>query len=360
MKATELTVTIMMGLMMTAMISCHREDSAQSTRASRWQCSMHPEIIRSEPGLCPICHMALREIDAPPPGGTAPVAGRAGFTLPESRRQLIGVTFAEAQTRPLESLIRAPARVALDPGLYAALEEHRQAAQALSGLPAEASPETRALAESIARSTRLRLKGQGLSEESLAEASKEGAEASQALVAGGAGKEVWVYADVYEKDVNSVRPGQVVELTGPALAGEAYYAVITGVDPALDPITRTVRARAKVANPLGRLRPQMFLEARIRVPLGRRLALPRSAVVDTGERRVVFVVREDESFEPREVSVGTETEDYIEIRSGLGEGTKVVASANFLIDSESQFRAAAAAFGPKIHSGGSEDRHGRH
>src|SRR5262249_46954406 len=120
---------------------------------------------------------------------------------------------------------------------------------------------------------------------------------------------------------------------------------VVAVDPILDPATRTARVRALVSTPEAELRPEAFVTARIHVPLGHVLAVPKAAVMDTGEHQIVFVVRDAGRFTPRLVTVGREAEDGYEVLGGLEAGEEVVTSANFLIDSESRFRAALATFG---------------
>jgi membrane fusion protein, copper/silver efflux system len=117
------------------------------------------------------------------------------------------------------------------------------------------------------------------------------------------------------------------------------------VDPILDPATRTARVRALLSVPQAELRPETFVTARIHVPLGRVLAVPKDAVMDTGEHRIVFVVGGEGRFTPHAVTLGREADDAWEVLGGLEAGDEVVTSANFLIDSESRFRAALAAFG---------------
>jgi RND family efflux transporter MFP subunit len=158
------------------------------------------------------------------------------------------------------------------------------------------------------------------------------------------GKSVWVYAQVYEYEAPLVARGQKIEVTVPSIPGRIFEAQVATIDPVLDPTTRTVRVRALVQTPDENLRPESFVQVRITVPLGEQLALPREAVLDTGDHQIVFVVRDGADFEPRSVGLGREAEGYYEVLSGLSEGEEVVTSANFLIDSESRFRSALAAF----------------
>jgi Cu(I)/Ag(I) efflux system membrane fusion protein len=116
------------------------------------------------------------------------------------------------------------------------------------------------------------------------------------------------------------------------------------VDPVLNAMTRTLRVRIAVPNGEKALKPEMFVDVVLEVPLGTKLSIPEEAVLDTGERQLVFVDKGEGRIEPREVRVGYEGEGYYEVLSGLAKGEKVVSSANFLIDSESRLRAAVKGF----------------
>jgi membrane fusion protein, copper/silver efflux system len=112
-------------------------------------------------------------------------------------------------------------------------------------------------------------------------------------------------------------------------------------------MTRTVKVRSEFDNADGALKPDMFGDVVIQQPARQVVVVPESAVLQTGTRSVVFVVKSDGTFEPREVSVGTKSEQFYEVRSGLIAGEKVVTQANFLIDSESRLKAALAAMKPE-------------
>jgi Cu(I)/Ag(I) efflux system membrane fusion protein len=109
----------------------------------------------------------------------------------------------------------------------------------------------------------------------------------------------------------------------------------------METATRTLRVRFDVPNGGGRLKPGMYATVEVEVPFGQVLALPEEALIDTGERKIVFVSLEGDRFEPREVQVGRKAEGSFEVLSGLTAGERVLVSAQFLIDSESRLRAAA-------------------
>jgi len=157
---------------------------------------------------------------------------------------------------------------------------------------------------------------------------------------------VWVNIDVAEAQAASIRPGAPITATVPAYPGETFAGRVAAVLPEVVTATRTLRARAELANPGGRLKPGMYAKVSIdplpgALPKGRGSVLvPSEAVIMTGERNVVIVDRGNGRFEPVEVKVGGEEGGRSEILSGIEPGTRVVASGQFLIDSEASLRGA--------------------
>jgi Cu(I)/Ag(I) efflux system membrane fusion protein len=149
---------------------------------------------------------------------------------------------------------------------------------------------------------------------------------------------VWVEIDVYENEVPYVRVGQQVEIRSAVEHGAAFNGRISFVYPFHDPKTHTVRARVEMANPHNMLKPDMFVNAIIKIPLARGIVIPVTAVIDTGKRQVVWVETSPGMFEPRDVQAGQRTDDKIQILSGLNPGDKVAVSGGYLIDSESQLK----------------------
>jgi len=353
-----------------------------------YQCAMHPQIVSDQAGTCPICQMGLQRVDAPATAGpqaasgtrqplfyrhpmrpdvTSPapakdemgmdyipvyadeagggetVAGRAGFTLSGERQQLIGVTRAPVERRRLDSEIRAVGTVAYDPTLYQAIVEYREALDAQRQLGAAAMPEARAGADAILRSATLRLRQLGVS----AAQARDFAAGQSPVDLLLPGKTAWVYAQVYEYEMHAVHPGQTVTITTPAQRGRSYDGRVVAVDPILDSTTRTARVRIQVPTPDASLHPEGFVHATIHVPSDEVVAVPANAVLLSGAQQIVFTISDAGRFEPRVVQVGREASGYYEVLDGLSPGEEVVTSANFLIDSESRFRAALAAFSKK-------------
>jgi Cu(I)/Ag(I) efflux system membrane fusion protein len=157
---------------------------------------------------------------------------------------------------------------------------------------------------------------------------------------------VWLLADVFEQDLGLVGPGQEASITMTAYPDRRFTGTVTFVYPTLNATTRTGRVRIEISNPEQLLRPEMYATVEIAAPLGAApvVAVPDSAVLDSGTRQAVLVERAPGRYEPRAVVVGRRANGQVEIRSGVAAGEKVVAGANFLIDAESNLRAALQSF----------------
>ncbi len=192
---------------------------------------------------------------------------------------------------------------------------------------------------------------------------------------------LWMMADVYEFEMALVKLGQKVEITSPTYPGHAFIGMVSFIDPFLNEQTRSVKVRVDVPNPELKLKPGMFVNATIKVPLGGEggdrityycpmhpeaasdkpgvcdkcggmplmekphgvLAIPRSAVLDTGLRKIVYVEKEPSIFVAREIKTGFEAEGYIQVLEGLKEGERVAAAGSFLIDAETKLGPGVAA-----------------
>ncbi len=157
---------------------------------------------------------------------------------------------------------------------------------------------------------------------------------------------VWVIADLSEQDIGLVKVGAVARVSTTAYPNETFVGRITYVYPTMKAETRTIPVRVELANPGHRLKPAMF--AQVELAVGGKapvLTVPDSAVIDTGTRRLVLVEVGPGRFEPREVSIGARGADHLEIVKGLRDGEQVVVAANFLIDAESNLKAAVGGLG---------------
>lgn len=149
---------------------------------------------------------------------------------------------------------------------------------------------------------------------------------------------VWVEVEVYENEFPNIHIGQQVEIRSQSFPGKPFTGRISFIYPFLDPKTRTVKARVEMPNPGMKLKPDMFVNAIIKIPLVSAIVVPVTAVMDTGKRQVVWMESSPGMFEPRDVQVGQQTDDKIQILSGLKPGDKVAVSGGYLIDSESQLK----------------------
>lgn len=151
---------------------------------------------------------------------------------------------------------------------------------------------------------------------------------------------VWIEGEVFEPDLPSARVGQPVSAEFPALPGEERTGRIGYVYPTLNPETRTARVRVELPNPKLALKPGMYATFRFTARTPPVLSVPRSAILATGKRNLVFVRDPAGMLVPREVTPGLATDDRVEILRGLAEGETVVASATFLVDAESNLGSA--------------------
>ena len=153
--------------------------------------------------------------------------------------------------------------------------------------------------------------------------------------------QVWLVANVPASIAGSVAAGQRASFQSPTLPGQTFEGQVTFVQPVIDPQTRTLAVRVELPNPTGVLRPGLFGDVTLtRATSAAVLTVPRSAVLDSGTRQLVLVQVAEGRFEPRPVVLGERSGAVVEIREGLREGERVVVSANFLIDAESNLQSA--------------------
>ena len=158
---------------------------------------------------------------------------------------------------------------------------------------------------------------------------------------------VWVIADVNEQDVGLITPGQKARITINAYPGKVFEGAITYVYPTLNAETRTVPVRVELANPGGQLKPGLFAALELNAaPRSPAVTVPLSAVIDGGTRQLVLIQLAEGRFEPRTVKLGARSESAVEVIEGVKDGELVVTSANFLIDAESNLKAAVSGFKP--------------
>jgi membrane fusion protein, copper/silver efflux system len=152
--------------------------------------------------------------------------------------------------------------------------------------------------------------------------------------------QLWIMADIYEYELPLILLGHQATVTLSYDPQTQQIGTVGFIYPTLDPQTRTAKVRFEVKNPEGKLKPGMYANVELTIPFGNRLAIPRDAVLETGERQVVFIHHGGGTLEWRNVKLGVQAGEWVEVLENIKEGDHIVTSANFLIDSESQLRSA--------------------
>jgi Cu(I)/Ag(I) efflux system membrane fusion protein len=151
---------------------------------------------------------------------------------------------------------------------------------------------------------------------------------------------VWVSAEFYESELSMLQTGQSVTVTASSYPNDHFEGQIAVINPFLEQAKRTAKVRIDISNPDFKLRPGMYANVELGMDMGEGLTVPASAVMPTGSREIAFVDKGGGKLEPRVVELGEQIGDHYEVKSGLAEGERVVASANFLIDAESKVQGA--------------------
>jgi len=149
---------------------------------------------------------------------------------------------------------------------------------------------------------------------------------------------VWIIADIYEYELPLIKAGETARISLSYFPGKEFSSRIDYVYPTLSGETRTAKVRFSIPNPGGQLKPQMYTNVEVKINMGKRLAIPEDAVIDTGTRQIVYVDRGEGYFEPREVTLGLRADGMVEVLRGLRAKERVASAANFLIDSEAKLK----------------------
>ncbi len=374
-----LVVAFIIGLGIYYLQETGRHDHPHS-QEKVYQCPMHPHIIQENPGKCPICHMHLerkkmdiekKNPEQDPQKGHVkkdkkilfyrhpmrpditsltpkkdemgmdyiPVyqkeaTAHASVDIPLERQQLIGVTVKKARRLFLHRSLRAVGQVSYDPGLYQNLLEYRDIATL--------TEKNKSLGEAVL----FKLRQWGIEKRHL-DIFLHSQSAMEGLIL--PEKAEWITAQFFGEDRVWIKEGLHTEVTIPDTPSQTVYGKIFSIEPVLSQETRTFRVRIRLDQTASFLKPNMVVSVKASIPLGVKLSIPESAILDTGERQIVFVRQNGTEFIPTDVTLGTEGDDYREVLKGIKEGDEVVTEANFLIDSESRFQAAINAFSKKAH-----------
>ena len=158
--------------------------------------------------------------------------------------------------------------------------------------------------------------------------------------------QVWVYAQVFQTDVGRLTTGDPATVSVDAYPARTFSGRVQQILPQVDPATRTVRVRMVFDNPRLLLKPGMYVNVDLGVPLGTQLVIPASGVLQSGTRQIAFVDHGNGYLEPRQIEIGPRVGDSFVVLKGLRGGERIVSSANFLIDSESELQSALGQFAP--------------
>ncbi|MCX7916330.1 MAG: efflux RND transporter periplasmic adaptor subunit, partial [Verrucomicrobiae bacterium] len=398
---TRLWVVLSLGVMIVLglVAGCRRwgrsgeEVTGGRTRSGtvRYHCPMHPTYVTDRPSDCPICYMALVPVESAEQEFAGSVAGRVTIRLSPEKQQLVGLTTAVVEKRRLAPTIRAVGRVEYaEPnvawistrvgGWIEKLHVNTTGSVVKKGEPLLEiySPELLAAqreylvaAGEAKAAARQRLVLLGVTEDQITELDRSGqARATLAVVSPRDGyvveklavagryvmpgdnlyrvadlSRVWVLAEVYEREASCVRRGQPVVVTGFDGGQRSATGAVSFIYPNIEPQTRTVTVRVELESTAGEWKPGMYVTVEVETGSDEVLAVPASAVLDTGLRQLAFVDAGDGHLEPREVRIGMRTDDWWEVLDGLAEGERVVTRGLFLVDSESQLKAAVLGMG---------------
>jgi Cu(I)/Ag(I) efflux system membrane fusion protein len=350
----------------------------------------------NHPGRAPDCNMTLVPVYADDAAATTTAAasttpsGYANVAIPPQRQQLIGVRLATAELRILSRTTRTTGRVAVDErriaqvrtkleGFVEALYVNFTGAPVRRGDPLLAiySPDLLAtqnelllaernrseLGRTLVAAARTRLRLWDMSASDIDHVVRTGKPMRDVTLRSPVSgvvmtknaltgarvmpsdtlyeiadlSHVWVLADVYEAELQNVRVGDAAQVS---IGGLMLLGRITFIGAVVTAQTRTANVRIELDNPNGLLKPDMFADVILQARTGSGVAVPDSAVMNTGTRSVVFVARGNGTFEPRQVTIGAKADGFYEIRSGVQAGERVVVDANFLVDSESRLKSA--------------------
>ncbi len=364
-----------------ASVQGKRGGKSETGAKALYYCPMHPNFTSDRPGNCAICGMNLVKKTAaavPAAGATAGQGGRKilyyrnpmnpqvtspvpmkdemgmdyvpvyedqaaqahpGVYISPEKQQLIGVKKGKVQVRKLSGQILTVGRVAYDPDLFVAQQEYLQSLKGHQSTQKANLDYLSEQSQSLLRDMRRKLLLMGMSNAEIGELEKQGRPETNLYLPSSEDKTVWVYITIYEYEAGLVREGMAVQVDTLAYPGEIFQGKIISITPLLERATRTLKARALVENPEGKLKLEMFANVRIDYELGEKLAVPQEAVMHAGTRNIVFRADPDGYFTPRTVTLGAKAQGYYEVLQGLAANEEVVTSGNFLVDSESKLNA---------------------
>src|SRR5438045_2917850 len=286
--------------------------SRKPSNVDYYTCTMHPSVKSQTPGKCPICSMDL-----------VPVMKRGGEE-------------AKAQASP-QAQDTKDARETQDKLIEAA--KRRLHLWNVTDAQIDELQRTRKPQENLTLLSPFR----GIVQSVPVDQGK-GVKVGDMLVEVADLSVVWVWAEFYENELSMLQVGQKIAVTAKSYPGQNFEGTLSLINPFLDEMKRTAKVRIDIPNPEFKLRPGMYVNAELAMDMGEALTVPVSAIMPTGDRNIVFVDKGEGKLEPRIVRLGSKYGDIYEVQSGLQQGERVVASANFLIDAESKVQGALKEF----------------
>jgi len=266
----------------------------------------------------------------------------SGVVISLDKQKLLGIKVGLVEERDMVKTIRVSGKIAYDPDLVVTQKEFIEALSVLDAAKDSPLKEVNERARSMAEAARTKLKLMGMSEDEISGLERT-RQAQTSLYLPKKGEDVWAYLGVYEYQIGLIKTGIEVDIESVAYPGQIFQGIIVSINPVLDSATRTNQVRVRIKNPEDKLKPEMFVSAGIKLDLGKRLTVAAGAVMDTGERTVVFVLTPASMFEMREITVGERAGDLYEVLKGLSVGEEVVSSGNFFVDSETKLKSPASA-----------------
>lgn len=430
MKAKTLLLIGIAAVLVVSAVSCRKESAGKPADVDYYTCTMHPSVKKQNPtDKCPICSMDLTPVkkksaastnatDAASPHaghdghtrGAAPQSTTTGddkpseFTVPVTRLQQIGVTYATIERRPFQHAIRAVGTVAYDkqrhwdyvarvegyvkqlfvfsrgelvekdaplltiysPDLLTTQNEFVDVLKMREEANEKGNKSILETTERLYESARQRMRLRNISDKEVAELERSrkpqehltlfspfrgvvqelAVDQGRRVMTGDHLVDmadlsvVWVWAQFYQDELPMLKKGLPITITTSSYPGEKFDGKISLIDPFISDAMRTGRVRIDVENPDLKLRPDMYVDVELTIEMGEGVAVPVPAVLPTGKRNIVFVDKGEGKLEPRFIELGRKYGGFYEVKSGLNETERVVTSANFLIDAEAKVQGA--------------------
>ncbi len=408
---------LMAGIVLLTTSCSKKSQSDAQSDVAYYTCAMHPSVKSQDPkAKCPICGMDLipvmkraerggkgaSERESVPPDNAQHASHE--FTVPISRQQMIGVTYATVEKRPLQKQIRTVGIVAYDkqrhwdyvsrvegyvqklfvssrgelveknsplltiysPELLTTQREFLNLLRMRDEAKKSGSTAAAESAESLIESAKVRLRLWNINDEQIAklEESRKGEETltlyspfkgviqdlpvdqgrrvmmGDHLVDIADLSVIWVWAEFYQDELPLLKKGLTLTIRTSSYPNEKFSGEITAIDPFINEAKRTGRVRIEVNNADFKLQPDMYVDVTLQLKMGEGLTVPLSAVMPTGQRNIVFLDKGEGKLEPRFIELSGKFGEFYAVTSGLQSGDQVVSSANFLIDAESKIQGA--------------------